>query len=92
MSDHFTEVFNNDANIDWTILDDLRDKTMNISLNESLNFIEFKNEIKKLILHKAPGRDGVSPNVLRALDGDNIMELFKICGKYFEGNYDMKEW
>ena len=20
------------------------------------------------------------------------MELFKICGKYFEGNYDMKEW
>ena len=46
LTDHFTKVFNNDVSVDWTVLDDLKDKQINVSLNETLTFLEFKNVIK----------------------------------------------
>lgn len=54
--------------------------------------MKFKNTMTKLTLHKSPGLNGVFPNVLKVLDDDNTMIWIEICSKYFEGNYDIKEW
>ena len=43
-----------------------------------MSFYEFKEAIKKLVLHKDPGINGVSPNAIKALNHDNK----KSCLKY----------
>ena len=43
-----------------------------------MSFYEFKEAIKKLVLHKDPGINGVSPNTTKALNHDNK----KSCLKY----------
>ena len=74
------------------MLKDVKDKPIDTSLNEPLTFVEFKNAIKKLSIHKAPTLNGVSSNALKALDDDNTMILFEIFRIYFEESYDIKEW
>ena len=92
LTEHFIKVYNSEVIIDWTVLDYLEDKPMKMSLNEALTFLEFKNAIKILTLHKAPGLNGVSPNAIKALDDDNMIILFEICSKHFEGDCDILEW
>ena len=43
------------------------------------------NLIKQLKknLHKAPGLNGVSPNVIKVLDNENRNVLFQICSDFF---------
>ena len=40
-------------------------------LNNQLTKIEFNQAINNLILHKATSLIGVSPNAIKALDGEN---------------------
>ena len=65
---------------------------MNMSLNEALTLLEFKNLIKKLTLHKAPRSQCSITKHKKVLDDDNMIILCKICSRYFEGNYDINEW
>ena len=74
------------------MLKDVKDELMDMSLNEPLTFMEFRNAIKKLSIHKAPTLNGVSSNALKALDDDNTMIVFEIFSNYFERSYDIKEW
>ena len=68
---HFLKVFNSKVNIDWTLLDELKQKSIKEELGTPLSLKEFTSAIMKLTLHKSPGLNGISPNVLRALDSDN---------------------
>ena len=74
------------------MLKDVKDKPMDMSLNEPLTFMEFINTIKKLSIHKASTLNGVSSNASKALDDDNTMIVFEIFSNYFERSYDIKEW
>ena len=47
---------------------------------------------KKLTPHKAPGLNRVSPNVIKALDEENIQVIFNICSRSFEGDFKIEEW
>ena len=46
--------------------------------------------INKLTLHKAPGLNGISPNVIKVLNEENKKVLFQICCDYFNDNLDIK--
>ena len=89
---HFISVYNSKVCIDWKILDELSNKEINTNLDIPLSLKEFKRAIKKLTLHKAPGLNRVSPNVIKVLDEENIQVLFDICSRYFEGNFKIEEW
>lgn len=59
-----TKVFNSDVNIDWAVIDVLKDKPMNMSINEVLTLLKFKNTMIKMTLHKAFDLHGVSPSMV----------------------------
>ena len=45
-------------------------------------FFEFKEATKKLVLHQAPGLNGVSPNVIKSLNCENKKNMFEICADF----------
>ena len=56
-----------------------------------MSFYEFKEAIKKLVLHKAPGLNGVSPNAIKELNHKNKMILFEICSDVFNNQTEIDE-
>ena len=84
LSTHFTKVFNSNVKIDWSVLDELIKRKTYSSMNLPLSKNEFNKAIIKLILHKAPGANGISPNAIKALNDENKSHLFKICYDYFK--------
>ena len=73
-------------------LDDLQQNPVRSDMNIPLSLFEFENTIRKLILHKAPGSNGVSPNAIKALNKENRLFLFQICYDYFENDQEIEEW
>ena len=61
-------------------------------MNKPLSFPEFYIAIKKLSLHKAPGKNGVSPNAIKALNDKNLSYLFDICADYFDNDSSIDDW
>ena len=86
--EHFTKVFNRDARVDWDHVDRTAQKEMVISLAAPLTFGEFVLAIEKLCWHKSPGKNGVSPNMIKALDDTNRRVLFMFMCDWME-NEDM---
>ena len=70
----------------------IKEKPTLKQLNDPLTRMEFNQAIKKIILHKAPGLNGVSPNAIKALDDENRNVLFEICYDFFDGNVEIEEW
>ena len=64
---------------------------MKTHINFSLSIKEFNITINKLILHKAPGFNGISPNAIKALDEECSNLLFKIFSEYFYNKIDIYE-
>ena len=58
--------FNSRVNIDWEVLNDLRQKPVNNNINSPLSWKKLLIAINKLNLHKAPGLNGISLNVIKA--------------------------
>ena len=93
LSLHFQEVFNSKVNIDWEVLNDSCQKSVNNNINSSLSWKEFTIAINKLTLYKAPGLNGISPNAIKVLNDDNKRILFQICSNYFnDDDLDIEEW
>ena len=92
LAHHFYKVYNSNVEIEWSVLDDLNQKPARSDMNLPLSLFEFENAIRKLILHKAPGDNGVSPNAIKALNKENRLFLFQICYDYFENDQEIEEW
>ena len=71
-SKNFHKVYNSNVEVDWSILDDLKQELIYSDTNTPLSLFEFSLAIKKLILHTAPGLIGVSSNAFKSY-------LFRIC-------------
>ena len=78
LSKYFHSVYNRKIDIDWKVLNNIEDKPKLKYLDVPMSFYEFKEAINELVLHKAPGLNGVSPNAIKALNHDNK----KSCLKY----------
>ena len=76
LSKFLHSVYNRKINIDWEILNEIKDKPKSEYLDIPVSFYEFKEAIKKLVLHKAPRLNGVSPNAIKALNHKNKIIMF----------------
>ena len=76
-AEYFNKVFNRDEEVDWEYIQSKKCKPTVDNLADSINFIKFSAVIDKLSWHKAPGINGVSPNMIKALNNDNMVVLFK---------------
>ena len=92
LAKHFHKVYNSNVEIEWSVLDDLKQKPIRADMNLPLSLYEFEQAIRKLILHKAPGSNGVSSNSIKALNEENRIFLFKIYYDYFENDQEIEEW
>ena len=45
----------------------------------------------KIILHKAPGLNGVSPNAIKALNIENRLILIQICSDVLDNGVEMED-
>ena len=69
---HFHTVYNSKVMIDWDRLKELEHKSSRDDLGLPLSYLEFLDAIKKFILHKAGGLNGISPNAIKALNEENM--------------------
>ena len=91
LATHFHKVYNSNIEIEWSVLDDLKQKPIRADMNLPLSLYEFEQAIRKLILHKSPGSNGVSSNSIKALNEENRIFLFKIYYDYFENDQEIEE-
>ena len=73
---HFHKVFNCNPAIDKNVFSKVHQYETMESLDESLTFEEFKDAIKALSWHKAPGLNKVVPNAIKALNDENLAILY----------------
>ena len=60
-------------------------------LNDPLSLIEFNKAITKIILHKAPSLNGLSPNAIKALNDENRLILFQICLDFLDNDVKIED-
>ena len=60
--------------------------------NNWLTKNEFNQAIEKMIPHKSPGLNGVSPNTIKALDNENRNMLFQICSDFPDSGVEIENW
>ena len=90
---HFKNVFNRDSEVDWQHVNGRKGRPRVDDLATPITFREFNKVINKLTQHKAPGINGILPNILKALNKDNRWVLFELMKVWMEDNnivYD--EW
>ena len=92
LSKHFHKVYYIKAKKDWIVLNNLVQKPIYSDMNIPLSIHEFEHAIKKLILHRAPGFNDVSPNAIKALNKENILFILTICYDYFENDQVIEKW
>ena len=68
LAKHFHKVYNSNVEIEWSVLDYLKQKPILSDMNLPLSLYKFKQAIRKLILHKDPASNRVSPNAIKALN------------------------
>lgn len=87
LASHFQNVCNINVLIDWSVLDEFKQKPIHKRTDDKLNVNEFNCTINKLTFHKGEGI-----NAIKAFDKDNRMKLFEICYDFFENKSDIHEW
>ena len=83
LSIFFHSVYNRKINIDWEVLNEIKDKPKLKYLDVPI-FYEFKEATEKLVIDKDPDLNGVSPNAIKALNHENKIILFEICSDFFK--------
>jgi len=76
--EHFTKVFNRNAEVDLEYVNRIPRKITLFELADPISFVEFTEAVNKLTWHKSPGMNGVSPNMLKTLDNKNKYVLLFI--------------
>ena len=73
---HFNKVFNNEREVDWSVLNDILQRETLHELDETPSQAEFDAALDGLANDKAPGENGVLPDVIKALTGENETASF----------------
>jgi len=89
---HFSAVFNNQKEVDPTALNEVAQRPVSHDIGGPLTYDEFSIALRSLANHKAPGLNGITSEVLKALDLGHRYLLFKILSEYFEDKIDINEF
>ena len=86
-SEHFNGVLNLDSEFDMTLLDEIPQWDMNMSLITLPTLEEILGCIKQLTSGKAPGSDGIPPDIFKHGGTAIAKELFKLFYTDMEGRW-----
>ena len=89
---HFTRVFNNKRDVDWSVLSEIEQRAVMHELDALLTWIEFEEALDGVKNNKASGENGVPPDVIKALKGANRERLLHWINEFWEGNQDYESW
>ncbi len=85
---HFTKVFNNNRDVDWTVLEEILQRETLWELENDIDYEEFEEALDGLANYKAAGENGVPPDVIKALKGINRERLYHWISEFWDGNQD----
>ena len=68
---HFEKVYNNEREVNWSVLDDINQREKVHNLDDDITRPEFDNALDGLVNLKAPGENGVPPDIIKSLKGEN---------------------
>ena len=80
---HFHRVFNNYRQIDWPVLDKIKKREVTDELYQPISWDEKNKAITKLANDKAPGLNGIPPNVFKALDNTNLSWILLLYDQFW---------
>jgi hypothetical protein len=75
-SAHFHTVYNNQKDITPNVLDKLSNRNIVENIDAIPTFAEFNKNLDNLANDKAPGENGITPYLIKALDQDICMLLY----------------
>jgi hypothetical protein len=84
---HFHKVYNNQKDKP-NVLDKLSNRDIVENVDTIPTFTEFNKDLDNLANDKALGKNGVTPNLLKALDQDIHMFLYNKLVEFWEGTTD----
>ena len=92
MMPHFTKVFNNDKPVDWTLLNEIKQKATMFDLNDPTTYLEFSRCLFRMKNNKAPGISGVTVEAIKALEAPIRSRIHRLIVEFWEGKKDHEEW
>ena len=90
--EHFNDLLNCESLIDQSFIDKISQKDIKWILNDRPAFDEVKEAIDKLKLGKAPGKDGIAPEMLK-YGGEAVrFSVWEIIGAFWEDESVHQDW
>ena len=93
-SEHFNGVLNLDSQFDMSVLDEIPEYVTNESLTDPPTLEEVSVSIKQLTSGKAPGADGIPPDIFKgggAIIAEELLKLFKAIWEEGEVPQEFKD-
>ena len=87
---HFHRFFNNHRLLDWPVLYKIKEREVMEELDHPISWDEINKATNKLANDKAPGLNGVLPNVFKALNDENLTWIIPSYNQFWYGQSDFK--
>jgi len=84
LAEHFHQVYNRKTNVDWNFINSISTKKTFHEISGPMTLDELNEAINKLAWHKAPGRNGLSPNAIKALNDDHRLILLQFLHQWMD--------
>ena len=91
-TDHFTRVLNTKRDFDQDVLNDIESKETMDECDLDITEEEFKETLSGMKNDKAGGENGVIPDAIKALKGENPRQLYQFCTQFWKGEIDYESW
>jgi len=89
---HLEDVLNNNGNVDWNVLENLKQRRVMKELDNQTEWCELKKAITKLKNNKVPGLNGAPPIAFKSMDEGYLWTLFKHVNSFWDEKIDLYEW
>ena len=90
---HFNNIYNNQQrSVDWDLLDDLERKQTLYEYDGDFSEVHFEQALKGVANGKAGGENGVLPDLIKSLKGDNRKKVFSYIKQFWDGEYEFESW
>ena len=84
LSQHFCKIYNRSTSVDWEFIESIPSNLTFHDISSPMTLEDLNNAINKLTWHKAPGRNGVSPNAIKALDQPHHLILLQFIHQWMD--------
>ena len=84
LTKHFYKVYNRKTIVDWEFINKIPIHLTVYNIAGLIMLDELNLAINKLVWHKAPSRNGVTPNIIKALNHNNCITLLKFIHTWMD--------